>query len=158
MLIQSEEPKVSVKPFIESNVKARVADITEIGENKIKVTYELLSGEHMGCKVTDKLGYTESTKLLWKYLRFRKSIGVPYIVGERIIDTDEAFLNKMVCLDLDIFTTYNKNGEELHYQSVNYVLNWRKEESEQTTGPLKPIDGIKYDNVFDSIPNTIRKV
>ena len=54
-IVSSKNIKVkAVKPFIESNVKARVADITEIGENKIKVTYELLSGEHMGCKVTDK--------------------------------------------------------------------------------------------------------
>ena len=158
MIITSEALKERPKPFIESNVKARVFSVTELADNKLQIGLELLSGEHMGCKVYDKVGYTESTKLLWKYLKFRKSMGVPYQQGEIIVDTDELFLNKMVCINLDIFKYTNRDDEEVEMQNVNYIINWQKPKEQEKTGPCEPVAGVRYDNVFDNLPAPVRKV
>lgn len=76
MLInQGKHTITEFKPIIEDGVIAEIEEIELLTfeEGQVKIKFLLLSGQHKGKCVYDKINYLPNTTLTWKYYAFKRS-------------------------------------------------------------------------------------
>lgn len=109
---------IEEKGVVSQIIGLKLADATKFPDT-LEITFKLLTGNHVGRRVWDRVNYNPTSDFAWKYRQLRKAASCPYSDTENeLVDIEALLMNKAVCLDLSITTDTKTNKK---YQRVAYA-------------------------------------
>ena len=114
--------QIENKVFIDDEVVAKIKKIEIIKEDEglFTITFRLLSGEHKGNDVVDKVSSMATNRSYgWKYPLLKSILGISNSEKD-YVDLDDMFLNKLILLKLSAFDCESRNGVPYQLQKINY--------------------------------------
>ncbi len=114
--------QIENKIFIDDEVVAKIKkiDIIKEDEGLFTITFRLLSGEHKGNDVVDKVSSMATNRSYgWKYPLLKSVLGISNSEKD-YVDLEKMFLNKLILLKLSAFDCESRNGIPYQLQKINY--------------------------------------
>lgn len=116
--------QIERKIFIDDEVVAKIKKIEMINQEEgvFAITFRLLSGEHKGNDVVDKVSSISTNRSYgWKYPILKTVLGISNS-DKDYVDLEDMFLNKLILLKLSAFDCESRNGIPYQLQKINYIF------------------------------------